>query len=166
MNVISRAANNEYAVWLSRIAMIVVAGVFVDNVVRLVRIESETHRNFSALNYPQGTLEYDFAKLQGKHQRFYAQRNVYLSGFALFMTLVLFRRFRDMYAIAELELEIANLKATPIPGTGAAKAASSSSTTTTTTTTTSSSKPIPAASNGAFSASPAADSTLRNRKDK
>ncbi|KAJ8324586.1 protein localization to endoplasmic reticulum exit site [Batrachochytrium dendrobatidis] len=114
MNWFGKISSNEYAVWTARIALLIISGVFADNVLRLFKLESETHDHGHHHNHHSGSSEYTM-ELQSKYQRFYSQRNVYMSAFTLFMILVLYRRFMDVYRIIQLELDISSIKATQIP---------------------------------------------------
>ncbi|KAH6560704.1 hypothetical protein BASA62_010314 [Batrachochytrium salamandrivorans] len=112
MNWIVKITSNEYAIWTCRIILMIIAGVFADNVLRLLRLDGENHdSNAHHHNHHSGAeFAYD---LQSKYQRFYSQRNVYMSAFTLFMILVLYRRFLDMYRITQLELDVSATKQSP-----------------------------------------------------
>lgn len=72
----------NYAV---RITFIFVAVLFIDAFQRMLKVSAEVHHEFN--NY-----QYDFRAETNYHaKKFYAQRNVYLTGFTLFLSLILSR---------------------------------------------------------------------------
>ncbi|KAJ3029842.1 hypothetical protein HK097_005708, partial [Rhizophlyctis rosea] len=90
---------HESIIWGGRIILFVTAGVFFDTLNRLYKIDAELHQDdhdghhHHHVNAVSGTM----GDLQHKARLFYAQRNLYLSLFAIFMILVLYRRVKDIY---------------------------------------------------------------------
>ncbi|KAI8821688.1 B-cell receptor-associated protein 31-like-domain-containing protein [Fimicolochytrium jonesii] len=122
MNLVSRAARSEPVVWTARIVFFIVAGVFLDTVNRLYRMEVELHSTAAALDAAANDMmgqnvgaahhhhvidSNPLARLEQKARLFYAQRNLYLSLFAIFMILVDYRRIRDVYLQLSYQEEIA-----------------------------------------------------------
>ncbi|KAJ1344116.1 hypothetical protein BSLG_001256 [Batrachochytrium salamandrivorans] len=106
MNWIVKITSNEYAIWTCRIILMIIAGVFAKMcsgcsgwMVRTMTVTPITIITTAAQS------SHD---LQSKYQRFYSQRNVYMSAFTLFMIL-----FLDMYRITQLELDVSATKQSP-----------------------------------------------------
>ncbi|KAJ3242920.1 hypothetical protein HDU78_001057 [Chytriomyces hyalinus] len=98
---------NETIVWLARIVLLAITGVFADTLVRLVKLDSDLH----ARSHAEGHYDSPMAELQFKAKLFYSQRNMYLSLSALFMTLVLYRRVKDLYLVLILQFDNITTKA-------------------------------------------------------
>ncbi|KAI9328499.1 B-cell receptor-associated protein 31-like-domain-containing protein [Obelidium mucronatum] len=127
-----KVLKNETVVWISRIVLLLVGGVFVDTLTRLQKLDGDLHRRDSEdghHHHHDSPLE----ELQFKSKLFYSQRNMYLSLMSLFMTIVIYRRVKDLYLILHLEdstdsdkTTIKNLKQQkrllPPPATTSAKA--------------------------------------------
>ncbi|KAI8915284.1 B-cell receptor-associated protein 31-like-domain-containing protein [Powellomyces hirtus] len=109
MNSISKLTQSEPVVWTARIVFFVVAGVFLDTVSRLYRMENETgvlHKDVAGTHHHH--LDNNpLSELQAKARLFYTQRNLYLSLFAIFMILVDYRRVRDVYLQLTYQEQIA-----------------------------------------------------------
>ena len=105
-DVLSKLSMNEHVQWTSKIILFIILGVFVDTVMRLMRLESDSKDEHS---FHQSS-ESAFVELQHKSKRFYAQRNLYLSSFTLFMMLVLYVRFTELYHSASMQMELEALK--------------------------------------------------------
>ncbi|RKO92461.1 hypothetical protein BDK51DRAFT_48166 [Blyttiomyces helicus] len=115
---------NEYVVWFSRAILFIVGGVFLETLNRLRKIDAEAHKDDpadgshhhhqhsttgsaythlnSSASLPPGPST-SSADLQHKVRLFYTQRNLYLSLFAMFMILVLWRRIKDIWAALNYE---------------------------------------------------------------
>ncbi|KAI9360824.1 B-cell receptor-associated protein 31-like-domain-containing protein [Zopfochytrium polystomum] len=92
---------NDTVKWLSRLVLLIVAGVFVDTVSRLYRLDESLHKGHH--HHEHGIGEATLEDLQYKTKLFYSQRNMYLSVASLFMILVLYRRMKDVYLILQLQ---------------------------------------------------------------
>ncbi|KAJ3066698.1 hypothetical protein HDU98_010018 [Podochytrium sp. JEL0797] len=101
MNWIHKVLTNETVVWISRIVFLLVGGVFVDTLMRMQKLDTELHRRDDEDgHFHHGT---PLEELQFKSKLFYSQRNMYLSLMSLFMTIVIYRRVKDLYLILHLE---------------------------------------------------------------
>ncbi|ORY37766.1 hypothetical protein BCR33DRAFT_769590 [Rhizoclosmatium globosum] len=98
----NKILRNETVVWISRIILLLVGGVFVDTLLRMQKLDSELHRRDEGDNHHHHH-ESPLEELQFKSKLFYSQRNMYLSLMSLFMTLVIYRRVKDLYLILQLE---------------------------------------------------------------
>ncbi|KAJ3088237.1 hypothetical protein HK100_008102, partial [Physocladia obscura] len=96
-----RILSNESVVWVSRIIFLLVASVFADTLLRLQRLDSELHLrdSDSSHHHHDSPLE----EIQFKSKLFYSQRNMYLSLMSLFLTIVVYRRVKDIYLILHLQ---------------------------------------------------------------
>ncbi|KAJ3097177.1 hypothetical protein HDU97_005096 [Phlyctochytrium planicorne] len=106
---------NDTVVWLARIVLLLVGGVFVDTVIRLRKLDSQLHERH---DHQHSSIETTIEDLQYKTKLFYSQRNMYLSLTSLFLVIVLYRRIKDIYLTLQLQEEkagnqslIKNLKA-------------------------------------------------------
>ncbi|KND02925.1 hypothetical protein, variant [Spizellomyces punctatus DAOM BR117] len=106
MNSISTLARKDPIVWTARVIFLVMALVFWDTVTRLYRMETEVHPKEEGHHSHLDPM----ADLQQKARRFYTQRNLYLSLFAIFMILVDYRRVKDLYLQLVYQEEIVDLK--------------------------------------------------------
>ncbi|KAJ1569742.1 Calcineurin subunit B [Cladochytrium tenue] len=100
---LSGALNNETVKWLWRMILLVVAGVFVDTISRLLRLDSSLRDHHGPGGHAHSVTETTIEDLQYKTKLFYSQRNLYLSVMSLFMVLVLFRRMKDVFLILQLQ---------------------------------------------------------------
>ncbi|KAJ3127320.1 hypothetical protein HK098_006499 [Nowakowskiella sp. JEL0407] len=80
-------------------------------------MENEFHENHDEHDHTHIHVEDRYEDLKRKAKKFYNHRNMYLSLFSLFMILVLYRRFKDIYdhvvyqeKIEQLQLELKNGK--------------------------------------------------------
>ncbi|KAJ3011663.1 UNVERIFIED_CONTAM: hypothetical protein HDU68_001584 [Siphonaria sp. JEL0065] len=102
MNFGGKILKNETVVWISRIVLLLVGGVFVDTLLRLQKLDTDLHKRDEGEghhHHHDSPLE----ELQFKSKLFYSQRNMYLSLMSLFMTVVIYRRVKDLYLILHLE---------------------------------------------------------------
>ncbi|TPX58158.1 hypothetical protein SpCBS45565_g08061 [Spizellomyces sp. 'palustris'] len=106
MNSISTLARKDPIVWTARVVFLVMTLVFWDTVTRLYRMETEVHPKEEGHHSHMDPM----ADLQQKARRFYTQRNLYLSLFAIFMILVDYRRVKDLYLQLVYQEEIVDLK--------------------------------------------------------
>ncbi|KAI8610141.1 B-cell receptor-associated protein 31-like-domain-containing protein [Chytriomyces sp. MP71] len=94
---------NDTIVWITRILLLVVGGVFADTLMRLHRLDSELHHGEDKEGHHHHHYDSPLEEMQFKSKLFYSQRNMYLSLMSLFMTVVLYRRVRDIYQILHLQ---------------------------------------------------------------
>lgn len=85
-----------------RIAFIFVAILFVDAVQRMVRLTAQTDENPAQKDV---RTETNFAA-----RKFYAQRNMYLTGFTLFLSIILTRTFYILLDLVHVQNEYSELK--------------------------------------------------------
>ncbi|KAF8654762.1 hypothetical protein AX16_003417 [Volvariella volvacea WC 439] len=83
-------------VYVLKISFIFVAILFIDALQRMFKITAELQQAKSAHQAPDARVEANIAA-----RKFYAQRNVYLTGFCLFLSLVLARTFAIMIDLVE-----------------------------------------------------------------
>ncbi|KAI9008309.1 B-cell receptor-associated protein 31-like-domain-containing protein [Gaertneriomyces semiglobifer] len=95
MHAVSNLAKKDAALWIGRLVLFVVGGVFIDTIQRLYRMETEYKED------PKQMSDTVSAELQHKVRLFYTQRNLYLSLFSMFMVLVLYRRLVYQEELAE-----------------------------------------------------------------
>ncbi|KAJ3183571.1 hypothetical protein HDU85_002000 [Gaertneriomyces sp. JEL0708] len=101
MHAVSNLAKKDAALWIGRLVLFVVGGVFIDTIQRLYRMETEYKED------PKQMSDTVSAELQHKVRLFYTQRNLYLSLFSMFMVLVLYRRVSDLYLQLVYQEELA-----------------------------------------------------------
>lgn len=89
-----------------KIAFIFIAILFVDALQRMLRITTEVE---TAKSSGQGIQDVR-AETSVAARKFYAQRNVYLTGFCLFLSLVLARTFYIIQDLIHVQDEYAKLK--------------------------------------------------------
>jgi len=102
-----------------KISFIFVAILFVDAVQRMVRITAQADTSDSNQGMHDVRTETNFAA-----RKFYAQRNMYLTGFTLFLSIILTRTFYILLDLVHVQGEYAELKKA---GTGANGKAGASS---------------------------------------
>ncbi|KAJ3059710.1 hypothetical protein HDU98_004332 [Podochytrium sp. JEL0797] len=102
MNWIHKVLMNETVVWISRIVLLLVGGVFVDTLMRMQKLDADLHRRDDDEGHHRHH-DSPLEELQFKSKLFYSQRNMYLSLMSLFMTIVIYRRVKDLYLILHLE---------------------------------------------------------------
>ncbi|KAM5530327.1 hypothetical protein V8D89_015998 [Ganoderma adspersum] len=90
-----------------KIAFIFVAILFVDAVQRMWRVTAEVDLSKTA----QGSADFR-SETNLAARKFYAQRNTYLTGFCLFLSLVLTRTFSIVLELIQTQEEYAKLKGT------------------------------------------------------
>jgi len=95
--------------YVLKISFIFVAILFVDALQRMFRVtaESEMAKSGGGQGMHDARVESNFAA-----RKFYAQRNTYLTGFCLFLSLVLTRTFSIMLDLIHTQEEYAKLKKT------------------------------------------------------
>ncbi|TFK72375.1 endoplasmic reticulum protein [Pluteus cervinus] len=89
-----------------KISFIFVAILFVDAVQRMLRIDAELQ---ASRTNPQPVHDAR-AESNVAARKFYAQRNVYLTGFCLFLSLVLTRTLQIMHNLVDVQEENSKLK--------------------------------------------------------
>ncbi|KAF2100968.1 B-cell receptor-associated 31-like protein [Rhizodiscina lignyota] len=97
-----------------KITFIFILILFLDSVNRVYRVQLET----AAANKSQGSAEAfgGTARMEIQARKFYSQRNMYLCGFTLFLSLILNRTYVMILDVLRLEEEVKRLK-----GEGGAK---------------------------------------------
>ncbi|KAI8831297.1 B-cell receptor-associated protein 31-like-domain-containing protein [Chytriomyces cf. hyalinus JEL632] len=104
MNFGAKILTNDTVVWISRIILLIVGGVFADTLMRLQKLDSALHKGEEGSEgHHHHHHESPLEELQFKSKLFYSQRNMYLSLMSLFMTVVIYRRVKDIYRILQLE---------------------------------------------------------------
>ncbi|KAJ3298086.1 hypothetical protein HK104_011199 [Borealophlyctis nickersoniae] len=110
MNKVHRLLNHESVLWGSRIIVLIVFVVFADTVNRLYKISQEIHsHDHDGVHHhaQHGTLaDIQYKSRLALGSQFYAQRNLYLSLFAIIMILVVYRRMKDIYIHLLLQEQI------------------------------------------------------------
>ncbi|KAI9106174.1 B-cell receptor-associated protein 31-like-domain-containing protein [Phlyctochytrium arcticum] len=109
MDRVSALATKQPVVWAARILFFVVTLVFCDTLNRLYKMESEYTKE-EQIAHPGHPTRDALADLQQKARRFYTQRNLYLSLFAMLMVLVNYFRMKDLYVQLLYQQQIADLK--------------------------------------------------------
>ncbi|KAJ3214869.1 hypothetical protein HDU67_001134 [Dinochytrium kinnereticum] len=97
-----KALANDTVVWLARIVLLLVGGVFVDTIIRLQKLDSALHDRHE---HSHSSIESTIEDLQYKTKLFYSQRNMYLSLTSLFLVVVIYRRIKDIYLVLQLQEE-------------------------------------------------------------
>ncbi|KAI8805540.1 B-cell receptor-associated protein 31-like-domain-containing protein [Cladochytrium replicatum] len=101
----------------AQVLLFVVALTFADTLLRLYNMEVEFHGAHDEAGagdkHKHTHTETAYEDLAHKSKKFYAHRNLYLSLFTLFMVLVLYRRFNDLYIQVTLEERIKVLESGP-----------------------------------------------------
>jgi len=93
-----------------KIAFIFILILFVDSVNRVYRVQRELSESASAGPYGQAAMGGDRMEVQAR--KFYSQRNMYLCGFTLFLSLILNRTHNFILDILRLEETVKELRAT------------------------------------------------------
>ncbi|KAE8151016.1 B-cell receptor-associated protein 31-like-domain-containing protein [Aspergillus avenaceus] len=83
-----------------KITFIFILILFIDSVNRVYRVQLEVH-NFSRENMGAAALGTDRMEVQAR--KFYSQRNMYLCGFTLFLSLILNRTYTMILEVLRLE---------------------------------------------------------------
>ncbi|KAI8843099.1 hypothetical protein BC829DRAFT_401046, partial [Chytridium lagenaria] len=89
-----------FLLWIARIILLLVGGVFVDTVIRLQKLDSALHDRH---DHGHTNIESTIEDLQYKTKLFYSQRNMYLSLTSF--SCVIYRRMKDIYVILQLQEE-------------------------------------------------------------
>ncbi|RPB20162.1 bap31 domain protein [Terfezia boudieri ATCC MYA-4762] len=89
-----------------KITFIFILILFVDSVNRVYRVTQELH------NAPRGTSTVTMGpeRMEVQARKFYSQRNMYLCGFTLFLSLILNRTYALILDVLRLEEAVANLR--------------------------------------------------------
>jgi len=95
-----------------KISFIFIGVLFVDAVQRMLRITAESE----AAKQQQGGVKDVRVETNFAARKFYAQRNTYLTGFCLFLSLVLARTISILGALVTAEEQLAALKAKTASG--------------------------------------------------
>ncbi|KAK6201038.1 putative endoplasmic reticulum transmembrane protein [Scheffersomyces amazonensis] len=82
--------------------------LFIDSINRVYSVTAELHSSTNSGGL-QGTIMNDRSEIQAR--RFYAQRNMYLCGFTLFLTLILSRTYSLVGELISTKDKLDNLKA-------------------------------------------------------
>jgi len=90
-----------------KISFIFVAILFVDALQRMLRVSAETTAVKTGQNQPIHDIR---TETNIAARKFYAQRNVYLTGFCLFLSLILTRTFYIILDLIHTQEEYAKLK--------------------------------------------------------
>ncbi|KAH9477130.1 hypothetical protein JR316_0011046 [Psilocybe cubensis] len=96
-----------------KISFIFVAILFADAVQRMFRVTAES----DMAKHRQGVVQDIRTDTGIAARKFYAQRNVYLTGFCLFLSLVLTRTFYIILDLLHTQEEYIKLKASKAPAT-------------------------------------------------
>ncbi|CAI5756619.1 unnamed protein product [Candida verbasci] len=91
-----------------------VAVLFIDSVNRVYAVTSELHSSTQA--HPGSSVMNDRSEIQAR--RFYAQRNMYLCGFTLFLTLILTRTYSLVVELIQTKDKLDDLKQNDTSATG------------------------------------------------
>jgi B-cell receptor-associated protein 31 len=102
-----------------KISFIFIAILFVDAVQRMVRITAQTETGEGSQGMHDVRTETNFAA-----RKFYAQRNMYLTGFTLFLSIILTRTFYILLDLVHVQGEYAELKKAGTSANGKAGASS------------------------------------------
>ncbi|KAF8427690.1 B-cell receptor-associated protein 31-like-domain-containing protein [Tirmania nivea] len=89
-----------------KITFIFILILFIDSVNRVYRVTQELH------NAPRGTstIAMGHERMEVQARKFYSQRNMYLCGFTLFLSLILNRTYALILDVLRLEEAVANLR--------------------------------------------------------
>jgi len=101
-----------------KITFIFILILFVDSVNRVYRVQIESaiaHKNTNAEALGGS------ARMEVQARKFYSQRNMYLCGFTLFLSLILNRTYVMILDVLRLEEEVKRLKGDPATGGAASK---------------------------------------------
>lgn len=91
--------------WL-KITFIFIIVLFVDSVNRVYRVQVELHDTMERAAKSGGTVVLGHERTEVQARKFYAQRNMYLCGFTLFLSLILNRTYVMIKDIIRLEERI------------------------------------------------------------
>ncbi|KAF8544979.1 B-cell receptor-associated protein 31-like-domain-containing protein [Trichophaea hybrida] len=92
-----------------KITFIFILILFVDSVNRVYRVQRELSESANAGPYGQAAMGGDRMEVQAR--KFYSQRNMYLCGFTLFLSLILNRTHNFILDILRLEQTVKELRA-------------------------------------------------------
>lgn len=79
--------------------------LFVDSVNRVYRVQQEMHALHEAGSAGTGIINVDRSEIQAR--RFYAQRNMYLCGFTLFLSFILVQTYYLVLELADVKEKLA-----------------------------------------------------------
>ncbi|OQN96298.1 hypothetical protein B0A48_17554 [Cryoendolithus antarcticus] len=91
-----------------KITFIFILILFVDSVNRVYRVQIELHNAKQAGGVAVGVAGSERMEVQAR--KFYSQRNMYLCGFTLFLSLILNRTYTMILDVLRLEEEVKRLK--------------------------------------------------------
>ncbi|CAO1634380.1 unnamed protein product [Sympodiomycopsis kandeliae] len=111
-------AKFQYAL---KITFIFVAVLFIDAIQRMVKVTSEGETMRDNQGMRDARTESNFHA-----RKFYAQRNTYLTGFTLFLSLILSRTYSLITELISTQEELVSAKKGSAPTTGATSSASGS----------------------------------------
>jgi hypothetical protein len=94
-----------------KITFIFILILFVDSVNRVYRVQRELSEHSTAGPYAQAS-----DRMEVQARKFYSQRNMYLCGFTLFLSLILNRTYSFILDILRLESTVKELRATTKAG--------------------------------------------------
>lgn len=85
--------------------------LFIDSVNRVYAVTSELHSATGVVTGGDAAVVNDRSEIQAR--RFYAQRNMYLCGFTLFLTIILTRTYNLVAELIATKDKVDDLKTTP-----------------------------------------------------
>jgi hypothetical protein len=104
-----------------KITFIFILILFIDSVNRVYRVQVELAAFAKSDNGRGATVMGGSERMEVQARKFYSQRNMYLCGFTLFLSLILNRTYVMILDVLRLEEEVKNLKGDPaVKGKGAA----------------------------------------------
>lgn len=95
-----------------KIAFIFILILFIDSVNRVYRVQLELAES----NKQQGSAVMGHERLEVQARKFYSQRNMYLCGFTLFLSLILNRTYTLILEVLRLEESVKNYEGDPKAG--------------------------------------------------
>ncbi|KAI9677170.1 MAG: hypothetical protein M1829_002744, partial [Trizodia sp. TS-e1964] len=93
------------------IAFIGILILFIDSVNRVYRVQVELH--MAAENASQGRAVMGTERMEVQARKFYSQRNMYLCGFTLFLSLILNRTYLLILDVLRLEERVKRISGDP-----------------------------------------------------
>ncbi|KAH0368369.1 endoplasmic reticulum protein-like protein, partial [Aureobasidium melanogenum] len=100
--------------WI-KITFVFILILFVDSVNRVYRVQLELAQANNANNGAGAAAVGGIERMEIQARKFYSQRNMYLCGFTLFLSLILNRTYGMILDVLRLELENRQLKGTDRP---------------------------------------------------
>lgn len=103
-----------------KITFIFILILFIDSVNRVYRVQIELAAFLRSDSRGGATVMGGSERMEVQARKFYSQRNMYLCGFTLFLSLILNRTYVMILDVLRLEEEVKNLKGDPaVKGKGA-----------------------------------------------